>query len=343
LSRLRVAVDAMGGDLAPREVAAGVVAAALESPALEVLLVGDEALVRPLVEAEPGGRGALAEGRVALLHAPEAIGMDEHPVEALRRKRRSSIGLALDAVREGRAGAFWSAGSTGACVAAASLGLKRAAGVRRPAIACAIPTRRGVSVLLDAGANVAPKAVDLLHQAAMGAAYARVVLGAAEPTVGLLNVGAEEEKGTELVREAARLLAAAAPALRYRGFVEGHDLFRGTTDVVVTDGFTGNAVLKAAEGQAELHLERFRACLLAAQGGDEGRARAALGPLARDMDWAEHGGAPLLGVEGVVLIGHGRSDARAVRTGVLAARRAAEADLAGALAAAVAALPAVAA
>lgn len=318
----------MGGDLAPNEVLIGAFGAVDSEPGLEVVLVGDEAQIRKATAdwAFPP--------RVTLVHAPEAIGMDEHPIEALKAKRHSSIAIGIGLVREGKADAFFSAGNTGACVAAASMALRRIEGVRRPGIAVSFPNARGATVLMDAGANIAPRAVDLLQYGIMASVYAREVLGRAEPTVGLLNVGTEEEKGTELVQEAGKLLRAAA-GLAYKGFVEGHDVFRGATDVVVCDGFVGNALLKCAEGQAALMIHRVRSVLAAAFQSELERhkVRLALHELAQQLDWAEYGGAPLLGVDGVVVIGHGRSEARAIQNGVVLAARAAGRDLTHAIAA----------
>jgi glycerol-3-phosphate acyltransferase PlsX len=330
----RVAIDAMGGDLAPRAVVAGALAALADDPSLEVALVGDEGAIR-----EAAG-GALP-ARATLVPAAEWIEMGEHAVEALKKKKDTSIARALGLVREGRAQAFFSAGNTGACVAAASLALRRVEGVRRPGIAVAFPTPRGLTVLMDAGANLAPKPVDLVQYAAMATVYAREVLGVAEPTVGALNIGAEEEKGGELVREAARLLKL-APALRFHGFVEGHDIFRGTTDVVVCEAFVGNAILKVAEGIAETMFPRVRAALERHFPAPEERARLglALGELTRAADYAEYGAAPLLGVDGVVLIGHGRSEVKAIRSGIRQAARSAQRDLTRKIAVALAALPA---
>jgi glycerol-3-phosphate acyltransferase PlsX len=324
----------MGGDHAPAAVVAGALAALEADPGLEVALVGGEEAIRRAA----GGR-ALPE-RARIVPAAEAIEMGEHPVEALRRKKDTSIGRALALVRAGEAEAFFSAGNTGACVAAASLALKRTPGVRRPAIAVQFPTPRGVTVLMDAGANLAAKPIDLLQCAAMASVYAREMLGVVEPTVGVLNIGAEEGKGGELVREAARLLKQ-APGIVFRGFVEGHDIFRGTTDVVVCEAFVGNAVLKVAEGIGETLIPRIRAALeehLAGAISPEALARA-LGALAQQADYAEYGGAPLLGVDGVVLIGHGRSSEKAIRNGIRVAARSAARDLSAKIAAAVAALP----
>ncbi len=337
---VRVAVDAMGGDHAPQAVVHGALAALEEDPALGIALAGDEAAIRAALE---GGRGAAAppeSGRLRIVHAPERIGMEEHPVEALRKKPANSIAAALALLRSGEADAFFSAGNTGACVAAAALALRRVEGVRRPGIAVAFPTPRGATVLIDAGANLNAKPADLVQHAAMASVYAREVLGVAEPSVGALNIGSEEAKGDEFVREAARLLRAALGE-RFRGFVEGHDIFRGATDVVVCEAFVGNAVLKVAEGVAEAVLWRVGEAMAAAfpePGEARERALRALRDVSQRCDYAEYGGAPLLGVDGVVLIGHGRSDARAIKNGVRVAARLAQAKLARRIADAVTAL-----
>lgn len=330
----RVAVDAMGGDYAPQEVILGALAALDEEPGLEIALVGDESVISEAL----GPMGLPPRARI--VHAADAIQMHEHPVDALKKKKDSSIVRALALVREGAAEAFFSAGNTGACVAAASMTLRRVEGVRRPAIAVAFPTPRGATVLMDAGANLAAKPVDLLHSAAMATVYSREVLGVAEPTIGVLNIGAEEGKGGELVREAARLIKAAS-GLRYAGFVEGHDIFRGTTDIVVCEAFVGNAILKVAEGIAETFFGRVKQTLKRAFPSELDRRKLgwALAELAQHCDYAEYGGAPLLGVEGVVLIGHGRSEARAIQSGIRVAARSARRDIARKIESAVAALP----
>lgn len=322
----------MGGDFAPRAAVQGALAALDEDPALEVLLVGREDAICSVANPLP------ARARVVV--AADAIEMGEHAVEALKRKKDTSIARALALLRAGEADAFFSAGNTGACVAAASLALRRVDGVRRPGIAVFFPNPRGLTVLMDAGANLTPKPIDLVQYAAMASVYSREVVGVAEPRIGVLNIGSEEDKGNELVREAARLLKQ-APSLRFQGFVEGHDIFRGTSDVVVCEAFVGNAILKVAEGIGETFFPRLKAILERHLGGPSEGARleAAIAELAQQCDYAEYGGAPLLGVDGVVLIGHGRSDARAVRNGVLVAARSAVRDLTRKIAAAVAELP----
>ncbi|MGQ9557994.1 MAG: phosphate acyltransferase PlsX [Desulfurispora sp.] len=311
-----IAVDAMGGDFAPAEVVRGAVLAARQD-GLRPVLVGDEEKIgaelagadRPLVD---------------VLHAPETVGMGESPAVAVRRKRNSSIVRAVQLVREGRAAAVVSAGNTGAVMAAALLGLGRIRGIDRPAIASVLPTRRGRVVLLDAGANVDCSPQHLQQFALMGYLYARDVLGVADPRVGLLNIGEEEGKGNTLTQAAFSLLKDSG--LNFIGNVEGRDIFPGRADVVVCDGFVGNVVLKTSEGLAMTLLGMLKDTLGASWLSRLGSLLSlpALQDLRRRLDYAEYGGAPLLGVNGVVVIGHGSSDARAIHNALRFAAAAAQ-------------------
>lgn len=308
----RVAVDAMGGDHGPAVAVEGAVLAVREL-GVGVSLVGKETVVR--------GELLRLDARdlpVEVVDAPEAVGMGEK-VSLSTLKKRSSIQVALERVRDGRADAFFSAGNTAASWTIAKMVLGTLEEVDRPALAAVIPNREGRTVLLDVGANAQCKARHLEEFAVMGSAYARGVFQVAEPRVGLLSVGEEETKGSELVRDVHEVLKASS--LNFLGNVEGHDLFTGKVDVVVTDGFTGNVVLKACETLAEFVIDLIR---------DEvsHNLRAKLGALllmpafrsARQRsDPAEVGGAPLLGLRGSCVIGHGRSGARAVMHGIRAA------------------------
>ncbi len=320
---MRVAVDAMGGDLAPGEVIRGALRACEATSGLEVLLVGPAARVGDEIRAAAGVGDPPG---LRVVDAPEWVEMDEHPVEALRRKKDASIAVCARLARSREADAIFSAGNTGAVVASASLAITRIEGVKRPAIAVAYATETGTSVIMDVGANLVCKPEHLVQYAVMASAYAREILAIEGPRVGALNIGSEEEKGSALVREAARLLkAAAGPAtgFTFQGFVEGHDLFRGVCDVVVCEAFVGNAMLKVCEGQAAAILHHLRGILARtfAAEADRARVKGALLELARRVDYSEYGGAPLLGIDGVVIIGHGRSDARAIANGIgLAAR-----------------------
>jgi glycerol-3-phosphate acyltransferase PlsX len=305
----RVAVDAMGGDHGPAVAVEGAVLAIREL-GIEVSLVGKEAVVRGEI-----ARLGVGELAVEVVDAPEEVGMGEK-VSLSTLKKRSSIQVALERVRDGRADAFFSAGNTAAGWTIAKMVLGTLEEVDRPALAAVIPNREGRTVLLDVGANAQCKARHLEEFAVMGSAYARGVFQVEHPRVGLLSVGEEETKGSELVREVHEVLKASS--LNFVGNVEGHDLFTGKVDVVVTDGFTGNVVLKACETLAEFVIDLIR---------DEvsHHLRAKLGALLlmpafraarRRSDPAEVGGAPLLGLRGACVIGHGRSGARAVMHGI---------------------------
>ncbi|MBM3459683.1 MAG: phosphate acyltransferase PlsX [Armatimonadetes bacterium] len=310
---MRIAVDAMGGDLAPTATVAGAVAAAREF-GLNVLLVGRRAEVTPLVDQHGGGFG-----RIEIVDAPDVVGMDEPPAQAVRRKKSSSLVVCADLVKGGEAAGMISAGNTGAGMAVSLFKFGRIAGIDRPALAVVLPNRRGLTVLLDAGANVDISPQCLVHYGVMGSIYARELLGIENPQVGLVNIGEEEGKGNELCREAHPLLKEAP--IHYLGNVEGPDLFNGRVDVAVCDGFTGNVVLKVSEGIADFLLQLIR---------DELNSRPllklpalALKPvfagIRRRTDYGERGAAPLLGVNGVCFIGHGRSDARAIRNAIRSA------------------------
>lgn len=302
-----IALDAMGSDAAPGPEVAGAVAAVREAE-LQVVLVGD----RARLEAELSRLGAAGPG-ITIEHAPEVVTMDDHPGEVFRKKRKSSLRLATELVKAGRAHAVVSAGNSGATLSHALFVLGRLPRVERPAIATAFPSPRGPFTVCDVGANVDIKPTMLAQFAMLGAAYDQVVHGRARPRVGLLANGAEPGKGTELTRAAHALIAAAAArpgaGFDYAGYVEGSDLWRGAVDVVATDGFTGNIVLKVCEGIAEA-LQR--------------------------IDYAETGGALLAGVDGVVVIAHGRSNPTAIANAVKLADRFAGADLPARLGAAVA-------
>ena len=312
---MRVAVDAMGGDFAPGPIVEGAVAAAREA-GLSLLLVGArDAVVRELSRLP--GAGALD---ITLIDAPEVVGMAEPPTRVLRGKRGASVRVAAEAVARGEAGALFSAGHTGASVLASLSAFGLLPGVDRPALAATIPTPAGASILLDAGANLECRPHHLLQFGVLGAGFARAVLGLANPRVGLLSIGEEETKGNELTREAHQRLKASG--LDFVGNVEARDLFSGQADVIVCDGFTGNVALKVSEGMLDA-AERVL-------DGDLSRPPPRLGALLwqqacrhfrQRLEHAEHGAAPLVGLRGTCLVGHGRSSARAVRSGVLLAHR----------------------
>jgi phosphate acyltransferase len=319
---VRIAVDAMGGDHAPGEIVRGALAYAA-SHADEVVLVGDVARIES--EIEQHGHGYPAS--VSFVDAPELIGMHEQPATALRTKRRASIRVATDLVRDGRADAVVSAGSTGATMAAAVFRLGRIDGIDRPALPAHLVTATGPIMLLDVGANVDSAPHNLLQFAAMGAIFAERVLHVRNPRIGLLNIGAEEERGDALVRASHQLLRDAD--LNFVGNVEAHEMVGHAADVVVCDGFVGNVVIKFFEGVSGFIFRSLRDDLQ--QGAIAPLALLALKPgferLKRRFDYERYGGAPLLGVKGVSIVTHGRARARMVEHAVRVASEAAAARI----------------
>ncbi|MFH1022787.1 MAG: phosphate acyltransferase PlsX [Planctomycetota bacterium] len=307
---IRIAVDAMGGDHAPREVVRGAVEANRLYPDCHIILVGDrEAVERELASAAPSDRS-----RLEIHHASQIIGMDESPVEGLRRKPDASIRVAADLVKEGRADALVSAGNTGAVVAAAMMRLGLLPGVRRPGIAVAFPTEKGgICVMIDVGANIYCKPLHLLQYGLMAQVFAGEVLGLPNPSVGLLNIGEETGKGNDLVRRTFHLFERSP--FHFQGNVEGRDVFKGTCDIVVCEGFVGNVVLKVAEGLSEVIFKVVRKNigknLRTKVGG--WLCRPAFQAVRDSLDSSEYGGAPLLGVSGGVIIAHGSTEAHGIR------------------------------
>ena len=305
---VRISLDAMGGDAGASVVVAGAAIALERHPELRFILVGNEEVVRPLLAAHPK-----VEAASELRHAELTVGMDEKPSQALRTGRwKSSMWMAVQAVRDGEADACVSAGNTGALMAMSKVCLKTMAHIERPAIAAIWPTTRGESIVLDVGATIGADAGHLVDMAVMGAAMARIVFDIPCPTVGLLNVGTEEMKGVEIVREASRILREQQMAgLAYHGFVEGDDLGRGTVDVVVTEGFTGNIALKTAEGTARQIAEYLRLAMSRTLMARIGYlfARGAFEALREKLDPRKVNGGVFLGLEGVVVKSHGGTDA----------------------------------
>lgn len=313
----RIALDVMGGDDAPEcNLDGALMAVAAGVPAERILLVGDEAVIVAGLEARGGNPG------FAVLGATETIAMDEKPAVALRAKPDSSIVVATVAVRKGVAGAHVSMGNTGAVVGAATVMLKTLEGVRRPGIAVRLELSGHPVTVIDMGANVVPKPEHLLQYGHMGSVLMRDVVGVERCRVGLLNIGQEPSKGTDLLREAHKLLTDSD--LDFIGNIEGGDIFKGVAEVIVTDGFTGNVVLKLLEDFSGFMMKLVMDELKAhgATWGPE-----ALGNVRKKIDYSEYGGALLLGVNGVVVIGHGRSDARAVSNAIDQARRALDAHV----------------
>lgn len=313
---MRVALDAMTSELGVAEAVAGLLEALEREAELSVLAVGLPAELEPLLEAAP----PRLRGRIELVPASETIGMDEEPGAAFKAKRDASVSVAARLVREGRADAAVSPGNTGASLAAATLLLGRVANVRRPAIFTPLPSSHGTCGLLDSGAVVDCRPEDLVQFGVMGSIYVREVLGVAEPRVGLVSIGEEDKKGNAQSLEALPLLKAAP--LRFIGNIEGRDLFNGRCDVAVCDGFVGNVILKTAEGLAKMLLEQLkeqyrRQGPLAWLGGM--LSRPVFRSILHRMSPDNAGGGPLLGVDGVFIITHGRANRTMLRNGILVA------------------------
>jgi glycerol-3-phosphate acyltransferase PlsX len=330
---MKIALDAMGGDFAPEEVVAGGVQAHREL-GVEVIFVGIKEKVDAALAASGAGKWAEIED------APEVIAMDEHPAQAVRTKKNSSIVRACTMVDDGRANGFVSAGNSGAVMAAALFGLHRIPGIDRPAIGSIIPTASGKNCfLLDVGANTDAKPEHLVQYAVMGSIYAEKLMAIETPRVALLSNGEEAGKGNQLVQASEPLLRA-LPGINFIGNIEGKDIFKGKADVVVTDGFSGNILIKTAEGAAEFVFQSMRDAVqgdpLATLGGLLIRPK--LRAVRRRADWREFGGAVLLGVNGVAVIAHGRSDARAIYNAVRVARDAVDKEVVPTIAAAVASI-----
>lgn len=306
---MRLAVDAMGGDNAPYEIVKGAVEAVKKFPC-EIILVGDEDKIKNVLKDEPD----LDNLPLTIKHTTEIIAMREHPADAVRTKKDSSIVVATEMVKAGECDAVLSAGSTGAAVAAAQLILKRVHGIGRPAIATPIPTSTGATLLLDSGANVDSKPEHLVQTAVMGSIYSEFVLGKKNPAVGLLNIGEEETKGNEQAKETYQLLKNLS-SINFVGNAEGRDIPAGRFDVVVCDGFVGNAILKFGEGLAMMIFKLIKEEF--SHGDDnitvgEILATPTLKNLVKRLDVSEYGGAPLLGVDGYCIISHGSSNAKSI-------------------------------
>ncbi len=309
---MRVALDGMGGDRAPEAVITGAILAAREFPQLkEIVIIGP----RDLLEKELSKHKPYPQA-ITVYHASEVIGMNESPLLAVRGKKNSTVSTAVNLAKENRVEAIVSAGNTGAAVCAATLKLKLLKGVERPGIAVTVPTLKEPSVLIDVGANIDPKPTHLLQYGIMGDVYSRFILNKKNVKVGLLNIGEEEYKGTEFVRETHKLLGESR--LQFIGNVEGSDLFTGDCDVIVCDGFVGNVALKVSEGLAEtigkLLKKGLTENLLTRVGAF--LSRNAFSSLRRETDYAEYGGAPLLGINGICTICHGSSSPKAIKNAI---------------------------
>ena len=326
MEMVKLVVDALGGDDAPAAVLEGVEQALAAAPDIQVILTGPADVVEPF---------AVAHERCEAVATTQLIEMGEHPANAVRKKKDSSIVVGCRLVKEGRAQGFFSAGSTGACMSAATLVMGRIPGVKRPCIASVIPSPVAKTILCDMGANADCKPEYLLQFAKMAQVYARTALGIANPSVGLLNIGEEETKGSQFAQDCHKLLKEQLPG--FAGNAEGKDIALGGFDVIVTDGFTGNVALKTYEGVGKALLGALKESLMGSLKTKVGALliKPALKELMSKVSADEYGGAQLLGVKGVCLIGHGNSDARAVCSGVLATAAAIRMGMPAKLAAAI--------
>jgi glycerol-3-phosphate acyltransferase PlsX len=311
---MKIVVDAMGGDHAPGVVIEGSLAA-VEEYDVDVVLVGDQPKIEALLK-----KAKYTGSRISVQHASEVIQMSESAAASIRRKRDSSIVVGVDLVKQGKADAFFSAGNTGAVVCAGTLGLGLLPGIERPGIGIVTPTLKGNSLIIDVGANIDPKPSQLLQYGIMADAYCKNILNKPRPSVGLLNIGEEEKKGTEFIRETYELLEKSK--LNFVGNVEGRDIFSGKCDIVICDGFVGNVALKVAESAAEAMQTYLKRHLLSDIWGKIGLVfmMPSLKRFKKEIDYAEYGGALLLGVNGVVIIGHGRSNKKAIKNAIRVAK-----------------------
>ncbi len=332
---VRIAVDAMGGDFAPTVNIRGALQALAEDTNLHVTLVGIGSIIRQeLAKVAKGAAGGLHDGdadgdpsssRLSIVEASEIITMEDHAASVIRKKKDSSIHVGLRLVKDGKADAFISAGNSGAVMAGALLLLGRIGDLERPAIVVRLPTADGFVIVLDVGANVDCRASHLGDFALMGKAYAEFIAGIKNPRIALISNGSEPHKGNELTREAHTLLEK-QKGLNYIGYIEGFDLFRGKCDVVVCDGFVGNVILKSTEGFADAIIQWFRSHLKGNLIGLAGVVllRNVLRKFRRKFDYQPYGAAPLLGINGMVLISHGGSTEVAICSGILAAKKGVE-------------------
>lgn len=318
---MKIAIDAMGGDYAPHAVVEGAVLA-VEEYDYDIILVGEEYSIKKELQ-----RHKTLKNKISIKHASEIIGMDEPPAASIRRKRDSSINVAVNLVKEREADAVITAGNTGAAVCSATLNLRTLETIDRPGISVVLPTLLNASLLIDVGANIDCKPEHLVQYAIMGDVYCRYVLLKHQVKIGLLSIGEEKSKGTELIRITHDLLSKGT--LNFIGNIEGKDIFSGRVDVIVCDGFTGNIILKVLESVAETVGELFKQQLskniFTMLGGL--LSMPALKSLKRKVDYAEYGGAPLLGIDGICIVSHGRSNAKAIKNAIRVAAEFAHHDV----------------
>jgi glycerol-3-phosphate acyltransferase PlsX len=308
---MKIALDAMGGDHAPAATVEGAIKAVNESRGLSVILVGNEKEIKKELKNRKHPRSS-----ISIEHASQIVGMDEPPLTALRRKKDSSIKIAVDLVKQGQADAMVSAGNSGAVMATSLLLLGKLHGVERPAIAAVMPTLKGLFILIDAGANVDCKSKHLLQFAIMGQAYAKSIFDVRSPRVGLLGIGEEDAKGNELTKEVFQLLKGSG--INFIGNIEGKNIFMGDADVVVCDGFVGNIALKISEGLAEAMRKMLKREISDKTTGKIGYVllKDAFKRFKKRTDYSEYGGAPLLGISKPCIISHGRSSSKAIKNAI---------------------------
>jgi glycerol-3-phosphate acyltransferase PlsX len=313
---MRIAIDAMGGDNAPDAIISGV----LESIELlgeddELILVGPKETIEPLLPSLKS-----REGAIAVVDAPEVIGMDEAPIESVRKKRRSSIAVMAKMAKKEQADAVISAGNTGACVAAFQMRMRNLPGVNRPGIAVVFPTFEGPVTICDVGANIACKPINLYQYAVMASIHSRHLLAIENPKVGLMSIGQEDAKGNEVVKKARELMKS-DPNMNFVGNIEGRDIFKGVCDVAVCDGFVGNVILKLTEGLVDGLFKAIKHELIAEKLRLAMKFKPVITRIYRKYDYNEYGGAPLLGVNGTALICHGASHSRTIKNAILTSKK----------------------
>ncbi len=313
---MRIAIDAMGGDNAPDEVIAGAIEAVDSlAPDDRIILVGLEDVIHAQVPDKARYRDV-----ISIVHAPENIGMDETPIESLRRKPKSSIAVAAKLVKRDQAEAVISAGNTGACVAAFQMRMRNLEGVNRPGIAVVFPTMHGPVTICDVGANIACKPINLYQYAIMARSYSKHVLGIESPRVGLLSIGQEDAKGNEVVKKTRELMRA-DKKINFVGNIEGREIFRGVCDVAVCDGFVGNVVLKLTEGVVDCLFSAIKHELMQEKLRLAMKFKPVMMRIYQKYDYNEYGGAPLLGVNGTAIICHGSSKSRTIKNAIMAAKK----------------------
>lgn len=317
---MEIALDAMGGDHAPGPIVAGALKALEADPELRVTLVGDESAIRSLM-------GGLAPSRASVFHCTQVIGMDESPASGFRRKPDNSIARCWQLLAQGKVGGIVSAGNTGAMVAGGLFSRRFLKHIDRPAIATVMPTLKGPSIMLDVGANVNPKAEQLFQYGLMGEIYARLMFNKPKPTIGLMNVGSEEGKGNELVKQTQSLFNNSPLRANYLGNIEGRDIHQGVADVIVTDGFVGNVVLKVCEGLFDFMIKMVAQELNETLVSEKDLAKKAIHTLISRYDYSAFGGAPLLGIDGICIISHGSSGERAISNALALAAKLARAGI----------------